>query len=215
MGAVEALPWWLEASLGAEWSPARSLLPGRRGSYLLQGDSGTILYVPAWHLLQEECREATKSFYGVSASYPQLVGNVPNYLIFVLELVAIALGTPEETGPAMESSWRYSGYCFVCCFFYILFIYSWDTHTEKDSEIQAEGEAGSMQGAWCGTDPGLPGSHPGLKVALNRWATRAALMFPFFQQIYVFWFVLDTVYSIGKNKRCTSCILKSSGQKDI
>ena len=35
-------------------------------------------------------------------------------------------------------------------------------------ETQAEGEAGSMQGADLGLDPGSPGSGPGLKAALNR-----------------------------------------------
>ena len=39
--------------------------------------------------------------------------------------------------------------------------------TEREAETQAEGEAGSMQRA-AGLDPGSPGSHPGLKVALNR-----------------------------------------------
>ena len=54
-------------------------------------------------------------------------------------------------------------------FFKILFIYSW----EKEAETQAEGEAGSMQGNWCGTRSGVsrvtpwakgaakPLSHPG------------------------------------------------------
>ena len=43
------------------------------------------------------------------------------------------------------------------------------TERERESvETQAEGEAGSMQGARCGRlDPGSPGSGPGLKAALN------------------------------------------------
>ena len=51
-----------------------------------------------------------------------------------------------------------------------------DTDTEREAETQAEGEAGSMQGADVGLDPRSPGSGPGLKVALNlnRYATRAA-----------------------------------------
>ena len=49
-----------------------------------------------------------------------------------------------------------------------------DTEREREAETQAEGEAGSMEGAPCGT-PGSPGSCPGLKVALNHWATRAIL----------------------------------------
>ena len=44
-----------------------------------------------------------------------------------------------------------------------------DTETEREAETQAEGEAGSIQGARCvGLDPGSPGSHPGLKAALNH-----------------------------------------------
>ena len=43
-----------------------------------------------------------------------------------------------------------------------------DTETEREAETQAEGEAGLMQGAQCGLDPGCPGSGPGLKAALNH-----------------------------------------------
>ena len=49
-----------------------------------------------------------------------------------------------------------------------LFIYSWQTQRERQTQ------AGSMQGAWLGLLPGSPGSRPGLKVALNCWATWAA-----------------------------------------
>ena len=54
--------------------------------------------------------------------------------------------------------------------------------TEREAETQAEGEAGSMQGARCGTwlDPGTLESHPGLKAALNRWATQAAQLLLFY-----------------------------------
>ena len=31
---------------------------------------------------------------------------------------------------------------------------------EREAETQAEGEAGSMEGARCGLDPRIPGSHP-------------------------------------------------------
>ena len=49
-------------------------------------------------------------------------------------------------------------------FFKILFIYSWQTHRvgEREAETQAEGEAGSMQGAWCGT--------PTRESGITRWA---------------------------------------------
>ena len=33
--------------------------------------------------------------------------------------------------------------------------------TEREAETQAKGEAGSMQGVQCGTDPRTPGSCPG------------------------------------------------------
>ena len=39
--------------------------------------------------------------------------------------------------------------------------------TEREVETQAEGEAGFMQEARHRTQSGSPGSHPGLKVALN------------------------------------------------
>ena len=39
---------------------------------------------------------------------------------------------------------------------------------EREAETQAEGEAGSMQGARRGLDPGSPKSRPGRKVALNH-----------------------------------------------
>ena len=46
---------------------------------------------------------------------------------------------------------------------------------ERGAETQAEGEAGSMQGARHGTLSRSPGSHPGLQAAPNRCATGAAL----------------------------------------
>ena len=45
---------------------------------------------------------------------------------------------------------------------------------EREAETQAEGEAGFTQGPDMGLDPGIPGSCPGLKAVLNRWATGAA-----------------------------------------
>ena len=43
----------------------------------------------------------------------------------------------------------------------ILFIYSWET--QREAETQAEGEAGSLWGAPCGTRSQTPGSWPELK----------------------------------------------------
>ena len=56
------------------------------------------------------------------------------------------------------------------------------TQREREAGTQAEGEVGSMQGAWRGTHPGPPGSGPGVKAALNHWATRAALSAPILMQ---------------------------------
>ena len=39
-----------------------------------------------------------------------------------------------------------------------------------------------------GLDPGSPGSHPGRKAALNRWATGAALVSHFFKNIFIYLF---------------------------
>ena len=46
-------------------------------------------------------------------------------------------------------------------------------HRERGAETQTEGEAGSTQGARCGTQTGSPGLHPRLQAAPNRCATRA------------------------------------------
>ena len=43
-----------------------------------------------------------------------------------------------------------------------------ERESEREAETQAEGEAGSMQEPDVELDPGSPGSHPGLKVALNH-----------------------------------------------
>ena len=39
--------------------------------------------------------------------------------------------------------------CHYFFFLKVLFIYSWETHSE--TELQAESEAGSLGGSWCGT----------------------------------------------------------------
>ena len=43
-----------------------------------------------------------------------------------------------------------------------------------EAETQAEGEAGSMQGARCGTGSELQDHDLGQRQALNRWATQAS-----------------------------------------
>ena len=63
--------------------------------------------------------------------------------------------------------------CFL--FFKILFIYWWETQTEAETET--EGEAGSSQGAWCGTQFSELGIDEALnwRQTLNHWATQAPL----------------------------------------
>ena len=48
------------------------------------------------------------------------------------------------------------------------------TDTEREAETQAEGEAGSLQGARRETRSQDSRITPQLKVVLNRWATGAA-----------------------------------------
>ena len=43
-----------------------------------------------------------------------------------------------------------------------------DTEREREAEIQAEEKQAPCREPEAGLDPGSPGSHPGLKAALNR-----------------------------------------------
>ena len=53
-------------------------------------------------------------------------------------------------------------------FFIKDFIYSSETHTEREAETQAEGKQAPLREPDVGLDPGTPGSGPGLKAALIR-----------------------------------------------
>ena len=75
-------------------------------------------------------------------------------------------------------------------FFKILFIYSWET--EREREIQAEGEQAPYREPNVGLNPGSPESCPGLKAALNRWASQPALIF-----VFILSAVYDTVWIIS------------------
>lgn len=66
---MKPLHWPLKGMLGAGRSPW-----GGEGTGVLQSESRTNLCTPALHLLQEECREATSSFYGVSLSASSWLG---------------------------------------------------------------------------------------------------------------------------------------------
>ena len=59
---------------------------------------------------------------------------------------------------------QYSFYLFI----FKDFIYLFMRDTEREAEMQGEGEAGSLQGAQRRLDPWSPGSGPRLKAGLNR-----------------------------------------------
>ena len=72
----------------------------------------------------------------------------------------------------ITSFFLYSGFFFFLRFY--LFIH--ERHREKEAERhRAEGEAGSMRGAQCGTDPLAPRQTP------NHWATQVSLYSGFWQ----------------------------------
>ena len=67
---------------------------------------------------------------------------------------------------------------------------------ETEAETQAEGEAGSMQGADVALDPRTPGSHPGPKAGAKPLSHPGV---PFF--IFLYWNMVDTQCYISC--RCT------------
>ena len=66
---------------------------------------------------------------------------------------------------------------FILLYFILLFyfIYSGEIQREKGRDTGKGRSRPQCRQSDVGLDPGSPGSHPGQKVALNRWATRAAL----------------------------------------
>ena len=66
-------------------------------------------------------------------------------------------------------------YSFIFKDFIYSFIRIHREEREREAEKQAEKQAPCREPD-VGLDPGSPGSHPRLKVALNRWVTRAALL---------------------------------------
>ena len=56
---------------------------------------------------------------------------------------------------------------FFFFFFFLKIFYLFTHERQREAEIQAEGEAGSMQEALCGTRSLVSRITPGLKVALN------------------------------------------------
>ena len=74
----------------------------------------------------------------------------------LLSLLAATWCAVFHRAPLVEMKWAVKAADdFFILFLKILFIYSWDT--EKEAETQAEGEAGSLWGPDAGLDPGTPG----------------------------------------------------------
>ena len=59
------------------------------------------------------------------------------------------------------STFCHNFYLFNFIFFFLDFIYLSLTDPEREAETQAEGEAGSLRGARCGTRSRALGSRPG------------------------------------------------------
>ena len=56
------------------------------------------------------------------------------------------------------------------------------TEREREADTQGEGEAGSMRGAWCGTQSRVSRITPWAEGGAKRWATRAALAIMFYRR---------------------------------
>ena len=63
---------------------------------------------------------------------------------------------------------------FVSLLFKILFLFIHERHTHREAETQAEGEAGSVQGARGGTRSRAPGSRPEPKADAQPLSHRAS-----------------------------------------
>ena len=66
---------------------------------------------------------------------------------------------------------RITSFIFFYFLFFKDFVYLWER--ERERERQREKQAPCREPD-VGLDPGTPGSHPGLKVALNHWATQGS-----------------------------------------
>ena len=82
---------------------------------------------------------------------------------------------------------RHPGIPFLFFFFKDFIFLFIDTKREGHRHRQREKQAPCREPD-VGLNPGSPGSHPGLKAALNHWATRAALLYLFFDGMNVFGF---------------------------
>ena len=70
--------------------------------------------------------------------------------------------------------------------YFFLRFYLFIHERQREAETQAEGEAGSMQGARCGTRSWIPGSHPEPK------ADTQPLSHPGIPKDFIYLFMKDT-----------------------
>ena len=91
-------------------------------------------------------------------------------------------------------------------FFKTLFIYSWKT--EREAETQAEGEVGSLQGALLEMDPRTPGSRPEQKAdAQPQSHPGIPINMKFYVMLtFLFWQILGT-YKMT-TKHIIYCLIK-------
>ena len=73
-------------------------------------------------------------------------------------------------------------------FFLKIYLFMRDTYKEREAETQAEGEAGSLQGAQCRTRFQVPGSRPEPKVDTKRLTHPGIPGFLVLAQIMISWF---------------------------
>ena len=83
----------------------------------------------------------------------------------------------------LENSFYLHLYIISLSFVNIIFIFLWEAQNERERDRQREKQAPFREPV-VGLDPGSPGSHPQLKVALNHWATGAALYLSIYPSIY-------------------------------
>ena len=77
---------------------------------------------------------------------------------------------------------------FISFFFLRFYLFIHERHREKERQRHRQREKQTpRREPDVGLDPGSPVSHPGLKAALNRWATWATQWFYFFKIWAISW----------------------------
>ena len=79
---------------------------------------------------------------------------------------------------------------YLSTFFIFLRFYLFIHDRHRKREREREREMAPCMEPDMGLNPGSPGSHPGLKVALNHWATRAAHLSTFLRNPTLSWWGL-------------------------